>query len=136
MNANDRQVGGSHYASEYQHWDFVVDVNIPYLAAAILKYTSRHAAKDGERDLRKAEHFAEKLIEVFTSGRLAPPPSPTEFVAELCARFVKAQGLNATQGLIVALAVEWRNLDDLELLRDLVTILRTRCYPAKKGGEQ
>lgn len=64
MPANDHQVGGAHYMSPIQHWDYVIANNIPYLEAQIIKYVTRHDKKDGLKDLRKAQHFLEKLVEV------------------------------------------------------------------------
>lgn len=65
MAANDSQVGGSHYSNQkIQHWDYVVANNIPYLEAQVIKYVSRHKAKNGMEDLKKAKHMLEKLIEV------------------------------------------------------------------------
>ena len=64
VTANDRQVGGEHYKSAYQHWDFVVDVNMPYLPAQVVKYITRWRKKNGKQDLEKAIHFLEKHIEV------------------------------------------------------------------------
>ena len=60
-NANDRQVGGSHYRSGYQHWDFVHDVGMNYLEAQVAKYITRHRNKGGLEDVKKALHFCEKL---------------------------------------------------------------------------
>ena len=63
--ANDRQVGGSHYRKgKIQHWDYVLANDIPYLEAMIIRYVGRWRDKDGMKDLRKAQHFLEKLIEV------------------------------------------------------------------------
>ena len=62
--ANEKQVGGSHYRSPIQHWDYVLANDIPYMEAQIIKYVSRHAKKNGVQDLEKAQHFLEKLIEV------------------------------------------------------------------------
>jgi len=67
-NANDRQVGGSHYAAEVQHWDYVVANNLDYFQGQIIKYVARHRKKGGVQDLRKAQHFLEKYIEVCYSG--------------------------------------------------------------------
>lgn len=61
MSVNERQVGGMHYQSEYQHWDFVHDVDLGYLEAQVVKYISRWRKKGGMQDLQKAEHFVEKL---------------------------------------------------------------------------
>lgn len=63
MKANDRQVGGAHYHSEIQHWDFVLANDIPYMEAQIIKYVYRWRKKGGIQDLKKAQHFLEKLIE-------------------------------------------------------------------------
>jgi hypothetical protein len=61
--ANSRQVGGNHYAGEYQHWDFVEDVPLRYLPGQATKYVSRWRKKNGRQDLEKAIHFLDKCIE-------------------------------------------------------------------------
>lgn len=62
--ANDRQVGGNHYAAPIQHWDFVIANNVPYLEAQIMRYALRWRKKAGISDLDKAAHFLQKLREV------------------------------------------------------------------------
>lgn len=61
--ANDKQVGGTHYKSKIQHWDYVLANEIPYLEAQIIKYLTRWRRKGGSVDLQKAKHFLEKLFE-------------------------------------------------------------------------
>lgn len=64
MSANEWQAGGSHYKGQkVEHWDFVLMHDIPYLEAQIIKYVMRHKKKNGAADLKKAEHFLEKLVE-------------------------------------------------------------------------
>jgi len=63
MSANDMQVDGNHYASEYQHWDFVHDTNMGYLQAQVVRYVTRMYKKNGEVDRQKAIHFIQKLAE-------------------------------------------------------------------------
>lgn len=63
---NERQVGGDHYNTYIQHWDFVIANNLGYLEGCITKYICRHRKKDGLKDLKKALHFLEKLIEIET----------------------------------------------------------------------
>ena len=59
--ANNRQVGGTHYKKlEYQPWDLIVDVGIPYLHGCAIKYVSRWKDKGGIKDLEKALHYIEK----------------------------------------------------------------------------
>lgn len=60
MNANDNQVGGTHYAAGYQHWDFVENLKLPYLLAQITRYVTRWKKKNGLEDLRKAQHYVQK----------------------------------------------------------------------------
>src|SRR5215469_7335598 len=67
MSANQRQVGGNHYQSNLQHWDYVVANNLDYFQAQITKYVTRWKRKGGIRDLEKAQHFLEKYIEVARS---------------------------------------------------------------------
>lgn len=61
--ANDRQVGGTHYAMDYQHWDFVTDLKLPYLIGCATKYPTRWRGKNGLEDLRKAVHYIDKAEE-------------------------------------------------------------------------
>jgi len=62
--ANQRQIGGSHYkGATVEHWDFVHMHGIPYMEAQIIKYVMRWRQKGGLNDLRKAEHFLQKLRE-------------------------------------------------------------------------
>ncbi len=63
MNANDRQVGGQHYRSKIQHWDYVLANDLDYFQAQITKYVTRWKNKNGLQDLEKAQHFLEKYIE-------------------------------------------------------------------------
>lgn len=71
--ANDRQVGGSHYTEEsavcphcgkvIQHWDLFA--KLPYLIGQVAKYVLRFRSKNGKQDLEKAQHFLQKLMEVY-----------------------------------------------------------------------
>src|SRR5258708_4015351 len=64
MAANDRQVAGDHYKNGYQHWDFVTNVGMGYLAGQVTKYLKRWKNKNGLEDIDKAGHFLDKMIEV------------------------------------------------------------------------
>lgn len=65
LEANSLQVGGSHYRDKaIQPWDYIASNNIGYLEGNIVKYVSRWQAKGGLEDLRKAQHYLTKLIEV------------------------------------------------------------------------
>ena len=92
MKQNDRQVGGEHYKSPIQHWDYVWANDLDYFQAQIIKYVTRWKAKNGLEDLAKARHFLEKYMELqlgieaeglSNCGTLGEPPfdegeEPTE----------------------------------------------------------
>ena len=62
-NPLDRQVGGNHYRDmAIQPVEFIVANNIPYREANVIKYTCRHAKKNGKQDLLKARHYIDMLI--------------------------------------------------------------------------
>ena len=64
MNANDVQTGGNHYVLKaIQPWDFIIANNLGYLEGNIIKYVTRHKEKGGIEDLKKAQHYLQKLIE-------------------------------------------------------------------------
>ena len=65
IRANAQQVGGAHYATKaIQPWDFIIANNLGYLEGNIVKYVSRWKDKGGVQDLKKAQHYLQKLIEV------------------------------------------------------------------------
>tara|TARA_R100000951_G_scaffold59306_1_gene49920 strand:+ start:289 stop:495 length:207 start_codon:yes stop_codon:yes gene_type:complete len=64
MSNKDIQIGGNHYKKmKIQPIDYIVENEIPYREANIIKYVSRHASKNGIEDLRKARHYLDMLIE-------------------------------------------------------------------------
>ncbi len=63
--ANDMQVGGDHYMDrQIQPWDYIVSNDLGFLEGNIIKYVTRWKYKNGVDDLRKAQHYLAKLIEV------------------------------------------------------------------------
>jgi len=68
---NDTQVGGEHYKKygNIQPWDTWLLWGLNPFQAAILKYVVRYRDKDGVKDLEKAAHFLDKLIELETGNR-------------------------------------------------------------------
>lgn len=70
MNANDRQVAGSHYKGRMiQPWDYIAANGIGYFEGNIIKYVSRWKDKGGVQDLEKARHYLDKLIELQNEGK-------------------------------------------------------------------
>jgi hypothetical protein len=62
--ANERQVGGAHYRTSMQHWDYVWVNDLDYFQGQITKYVTRWKRKGGIQDLEKAKHFLDKYIEL------------------------------------------------------------------------
>ena len=63
--ADVRQIGGNHYKQNaIQPWTYIVANDLGYLEGNIVKYVSRYRFKNNVEDLRKAQHYLEKLIEV------------------------------------------------------------------------
>ena len=65
MSANDQQVGGDHYTRQaIQPWDIIVANKLNFFEGNALKYLLRWKYKDGVKDLLKARHYIDKLIEL------------------------------------------------------------------------
>lgn len=65
MQANNKQIDGNHYKDKaIQPWDYITSNNLGYLEGNIVKYVSRWKEKGGYADLKKAQHYLEKLLEV------------------------------------------------------------------------
>lgn len=62
--ANDKQIAGSHYKTNMECWDYIVANDVGYLDGNAIKYLTRWRKKNGLEDLKKAQHFLEKLIEL------------------------------------------------------------------------
>lgn len=63
--ALDRQEGGRHYADmAIQPVQFIHANNIGFVEGNVIKYVSRHRAKNGVQDLLKARHYIDLLIEL------------------------------------------------------------------------
>jgi hypothetical protein len=64
MEANNYQIGGTHYSdTELQHWDFAMLNQLNYLLGCATKYVIRWKKKNGIEDLRKAVHYIAKAEE-------------------------------------------------------------------------
>ena len=65
MAANDKQISGNHYRKQkIQSWDFIAANKLDFFQGSAITYIARFRDKGGKRDLEKAIHFLEKLIEL------------------------------------------------------------------------
>jgi hypothetical protein len=59
------QVGGNHYKTfQIQPVEYIVKNDIPYMEGNVIKYVSRHSAKGGIDDIRKAYHYLKLIAEM------------------------------------------------------------------------
>lgn len=129
--ANDRQVGGSHYAGEYQHWDMVRDASLGYMEAQVTKYVGRSRKKNGKQDLEKGGHFLEKMIENKLEGR----GNAKNYTATpgMFARFSDANNLNADEREVTRMIMFWSTAQDLMEAKKIVVRM---LNPVVLGSEQ
>jgi UDP-3-O-acyl-N-acetylglucosamine deacetylase len=62
-----KQEGGSHYKDlVIQPIEYIHANSIPFAEGSVIKYVTRWRTKGGIKDLEKAKHFLELLIELET----------------------------------------------------------------------
>ena len=63
--ANSNQVDGDHYKNRaIQPWDFIASNKLDFFEGNVIKLTTRWKEKGGTKDLHKAIHYLQKLIEL------------------------------------------------------------------------
>ena len=61
---NGIQHGGSHYKDmKIEPAEYIMANKIPWAEGSAIKYVSRHKAKGGVEDLKKAVHFLQMILE-------------------------------------------------------------------------
>ena len=60
----EKQVGGNHYAKmKIQPAEFINENNLLFAEGNAIKYICRHAVKGKQKDIEKAIHYLEMIIE-------------------------------------------------------------------------
>ena len=114
---NSRQVGGAHYKNELQHWDFVEEWGLGYLECVATKYICRWRDKDGLKDLEKAAHYVDKLIELATHNGRKPRGVASH---DACKQFAHLQGLDEKEFVVLANLCRWSTIGSLQLARRVI----------------
>ena len=60
----ERQEGGSHYDLPIQPLEYIHANGLGYIEGNIIKYATRHKAKNGAEDIKKIIHYCELLLEL------------------------------------------------------------------------
>lgn len=143
---NTQQVGGTHYRTKFQHWDFTLTVlQGRYLEGCITKYISRWRKKNGLEDLKKSAHYLRKLITVVQGPdtwvdhmitvlmcRWMPSYPSLNSLHGLCAarpdilQFCEDNQLHPDETSIMLLVSDWKNIHDLEVALDKITAIIER----------
>lgn len=125
MKPNDpgRQVGGDHYGgTEWQHWDWVEWNGLGYQEAMISRYVLRWRKKDGIKDLEKAIHHTEKLMEQYNTIRRRNRAKNRDDPKSV--ELFNIMQTTAGEGVICYRLLDWTTLSDLELIRERIMKLK------------
>ena len=122
MSVNEKQVGGEHYRSKVQHWDYVELNGLRYTEGCATKYATRNRKKGQQRqDLEKAIHYVEKVQDMYRNGVLLPRPAPVVITPE---EFATANGLTEDEAEVVRILTFWESDPELTraigLLREMI----------------
>ena len=64
MSTYKKQIGGSHYQNfKIQPSQFVIENELLYPEGCVIKYICRHKEKGRKKDLEKAKHIIDMIIE-------------------------------------------------------------------------
>lgn len=119
---NQVQVGGNHYQSFVQHWDFVANNSIPYHEGNATRYLSRWRKKNGVQDLEKALHYVDKIISLFDEGvRLPARAGRDESFKNEVYRFAYAYGMTRPEAHCCYLICGWRGVEDLLTAKQIIS---------------
>lgn len=127
------QEGGNHYQAEYQHWDWVIDAGLGYLAGCATKYVSRWWKKNGLQDLLKAKTYVQKMI-VNYDAVYAMSAEPPDSIDELNALFQKANNLPELEYQFCCLMSDWQSTQQLEFAMQILDCLIATAQKALEAG--
>ena len=134
---NSTQVGGKHYKSSYQHWDWAIDVGLCPISYAATKYITRWPQKNGLEDLKKALHYTDKMIErhgtlMKRAGVIRPNIG---FILQFTDRFLNANPMGTHEQQYCKEIALWRTLDDLHAARSHIkTVISEQEVQKVIGG--
>lgn len=65
MSALEIQEGGNHYKDlKIQPVEYIQANDLDFFQGNVVKYVTRHKAKNGEQDIRKAIHYLNLILEL------------------------------------------------------------------------
>lgn len=132
ITANARQIGGDHYKNgALEHWDLIERHGIGYLEGCATKYIARWRKKNGLQDLEKADHYVQKLIELFDEGvRLPRGVVPHQTIADFC----RVNGCDVVEAGALNMLLHWSTRQHLEEARKDIRSLIASCQLTGNTG--
>jgi len=120
MSANDYQIDGDHYRSEFEHWDWCINIRLGYLESASTKYVTRWRDKNGVQDVEKAIHYLIKTKEAWADGRYPNrsffgDKAYMEEAQKQTRRWLDANGIVGLEAEFMWAAASWQNDVDLSI---------------------
>lgn len=119
--ASTLQVGGNHYAAEYQHWDWAEEIGLGNMEYAATKYITRWRRKDGLQDLKKARSYVAKLMELHTNKSRV---NPAVCIPGAFDRFCTQNNVSGRERDVCLILNYWSRYSDLEsvlvIIRDII----------------
>lgn len=137
MKPNDpgRQIGGGHYGgTEFQHWDWVELNELGYQEGQISRYVLRWRKKEGVKDLDKAIHHTEKLIEQFTTiGRSNRSKRSLSIKETRTTELFNNMQTPVAEGNLIIDLMNWDRPDDLEDVRNQILWIKEKYLDQQAG---
>lgn len=139
---NSYQIGGNHYRSSYEHWDWCIDIRLGYLESASTKYITRWKGKNGVQDVEKGIHYLEKAQSAFRQGRLvnrAATLNTNAALAEMAViktmEFVQANNLTDMERDFMLAVADWQDDGDLAVAIGLAQRILRSAVDAAHGQQ-
>jgi hypothetical protein len=127
--ANNYQVGGAHYKTSYEHWDWALDIGLGYLDGVATKYMARAGKKAGVdilQDLEKSRHYTVKMIEEAPRLLLRLGRPPRRWIVQRTDKFLRANDINDEAATVVRGLAAWDTPDDLRTVIRLIEKLESQ----------
>ena len=66
MSVFKKQIAGTHYSKlKIQPTEYIIANKLPYIEGNVIKYVTRHRDKGKRKDIEKAIHYLEMLLEKY-----------------------------------------------------------------------
>lgn len=124
MRASERQVGGAHYRTKpggVGHWDYCIEVNVPYLEGCASKYLTRWRDKNGVQDLEKSLHYIERRLEAFHTYKGVLRGANKD--KKMFAQFIADNNIPDKEAEIIDQVMHWKRPDYLFAAIGAITAL-------------